>query len=114
MTAEDTEIYTSLGTDEQLKSLVDDMIKQYGNAFITKQKIIDLADSQIEQFDHHLLYQFNELVIMLGKDSSILRIREDDAGYDPIFYMRLRIGEWYEMKFNEILFQYHRDIYDNL
>ena len=114
MTAEDTEIYTCLGTDEQLKSLVDDMIKQYGESKITSRKIADLADSQIEQFDHHLLYQFNELVIMLGRDSSILRIREDDAGYDPIFYMRLRIGEWYEMKFKEILFPHYRNIYDNL
>jgi NAD kinase len=111
--SEDTEIYTCLGTDEQLKSLVDDIIKQYGES-ITKQKIIDLADSQIEQLNHHLLYQFNELVIILGRDSTILRIRKDDAGYDPIFYMRLRIGEWYEMKFNEILFQHYRDIYEKL
>ena len=114
MTAEDTEIYTALGTDKQLKELVSDLIKQYGENKITKQKIVDLANSQIEQYNHNILYQFNELVITLGEESSMLRIKEDDVGYDPIFYMRLRIGDWYEMKFNEILFQYHRDIYDQL
>ena len=75
---------------------------------------VDLANSQIEQYNHQVLYQFNELVMVLGEESSMLRIKEDDAGYSPIFYMRLRIGDWYEMKFNEILFQYHRDIYDQL
>jgi len=114
MTEEDTEIYTCLGTDEQLKELVSDLIEQFGENKITKKKIFDLATSQIEQYNHHILYQFNELVMILGQESSMLRIREEDAGYSPIFYMRLRIGDWYEMKFNEILFQYHRDIYDRL
>lgn len=103
MTAEDTEIYTALGTDEQLKELVSDLIEQYGENKITFRKIRSLANSQIEQYNHQILYQFNELVMVLGEESSILRIREEDAGYDPIFYMRLRIGEWYEQKFYEII-----------
>jgi hypothetical protein len=114
MTAEDTEIYTCLGTDEQLKELVSDLIEQFGEDKITERKIVDLANSQIEHYNHHILYQFNELVMILGEESSMLRIKEEDAGYSPIFYMREKIGDWYEMKFNEILFQYHRDIYDQL
>lgn len=103
MTAEDTEIYTCLGTDEQLKELVSDLIEQYGENKITIKKIADLANSQIEQYNHHILYQFNELVMILGEESDILRIKKEDAGYSPIFYMRLRIGDWYQTKFLEII-----------
>lgn len=106
MTAEDTEIYTALGTDEQLKELVSDLIEQYGKDNITHEKVRDLADSQIEQYNHNLLYQFNELVMIEGHEATFLRIKEDDVGYSPIFYMRLRIGGWYEMKFGEILFEH--------
>lgn len=106
MTAEDTEIYTCLGTDEQLKELVSDLIEQYGEENINTRKVSDLADSQIEQYNHHVLYQFNELVMIEGQESTFLKIREDDVGYNPIFYMRLRIGGWYEMKFGEILFEH--------
>jgi len=106
MTAEDTEIYTCLGTDEQLKELVSDLIEQYGEENITTKRVSDLANSQIEQYNHNILYQFNELVMIEGQESSSLRIREDDVGYGPIFYMRLRIGGWYEMKFDEILYEH--------
>ena len=103
MTAEDTEIYTCLGTDEQLKELVSDLIEQYGENKITFRKIRDLADSQIEHYNHHILYQFNEIVMIEGQEAGSLRIKEDDVGYGPIFYMRVRIGNWYEMKFYEVI-----------
>jgi hypothetical protein len=108
--SEDTEIYTCLGTDEQLKELVSNLIEQFGENKITFGKIKDLANSQIEQYNHHILYQFNELVMILGEESSILRIREEDAGYSPIFYMRSRIGEWYEQKFYEVIDENFREL----
>tara|TARA_B100001287_G_C22418986_1_gene405981 strand:- start:310 stop:651 length:342 start_codon:yes stop_codon:yes gene_type:complete len=110
MTEEDTEIYTCLGTDEQLKELVSDLIKQYGEENITTKRVSDLANSQIEQYNHNILYQFNELVMILGQESSMLRIKEEDVGCSPIFYMRVRIGDWYEMRFGDILFE-HFQIY---